>query len=91
MIWLLLSKQRRMRIKPIKVNSFVERMAKNNSVNNDDRQNVLKIFLTICFVLVITSVSKIVHSSAVAQMMAYFLKKTLPVTIPWKRFLIKVV
>ena len=51
-IWLLLFKQRRMQFKPIKYDSFVEWVAK----NNDDRHKIHEIFLINCFVFVITLV-----------------------------------
>ena len=73
------------------VDSFVGRVAKDNSENNGDRHKIHKVFPTNRFVLVVTLVWKIVYSSATAQITAYLQEKTLQLTIPWKRFLLQLV
>ena len=60
-----------------KVDSFVERVAKNNSWNNGDRHKLYEIFLINCFVPVKTLVWQIVHSWAMTQITADLMKKTL--------------
>ena len=62
--------------------SFVERVAKNNSLNNGDRYKIHEIFLINCFVFVITLVWKTVHSSAMTQIKAHLMEKTLQLTVP---------
>ena len=54
---------------------FVERVAKNNSWNNGDRQKIHEIFLINCFIFVITLVWRTVHSSAMTQIKAYLMEK----------------
>ena len=57
-----------MQFKQSNVGSFVEGVLENNNRNNGDRHNwhkTHKIFLIDCFVLVITSVGKAAHSSAI--------------------------
>ena len=60
---------------------FVERVAKNNSRNNGDRHKIYDIFLINCFVFVITPVWKTAHSSAVTQIKAHLMEKTLQLTV----------
>ena len=52
-------------------------MAKNNCWNNGDRHKIHEIFLTNCFVFVITLVWKTVHSSALAQIEAHLMEKNI--------------
>ena len=52
-------------LNPSKDDSFVKRVAENNSWNNGDLHKIHEIFLINCFVFVITLVWKTVHSSAV--------------------------
>ena len=81
-IWLLLSEQRRTQFKPIKRRLFVERVAKNNKGNNgSSNQEITKIFLIDCLVLVIISVCKTVHSSEIAQFTASLLDKILQLIV----------
>ena len=78
-----------------KDNSFVERVAKNNSWNNGDRHKIYEIFLTNCFVFVITVVWKTVQSLAMTQIKAHLMEKkniatncfqvTVPVLAGWTR------
>ena len=65
-----------------KDDSFVERVAKNNSWNNGDRHKIHEIILINCFVFVITPVWKTVHSSAMTQSKAHLMEKTLQLTVP---------
>ena len=62
--------------------SFVEWVAKNNSWNNGDRHKVHEIFLTTCFVFVVTLVGKTVHCSAITQLKTHLMEKTLQLTVP---------
>ena len=62
--------------------SFVERVAKNNSWNNNDCHKIHEIFLINCFVFVITLVWQAVHSSAMTQIKAHLMEKTLQLTVP---------
>ena len=55
------------------MDSFVKRVAKNNSQNNGGRQKIHQIFLIDCSVLAITLVWKKVHTLTVAQITAYLL------------------
>ena len=57
--------------------SFVKRVAKNNNWNNDDRHKIHEIFLINCFVFVIILVWQTVHSSAMTQITANLMEKTL--------------
>ena len=66
-----------MQFKPINDNSFVERVAKNNSWNNGDRHKLHEIFLINCFVFIIILVWKPVQSSAMTQIKARLMEKTL--------------
>ena len=50
-IWLLLFKQRRCNLNQSKDDSFVERVAMNNSWNNGDRHKIHQIFLIVLFSL----------------------------------------
>ena len=65
-----------------KDDSFVERVAKNNSWNNGDRHKIHEIFLISCFVFIITLVWKTVHSSAMTQIKAHLMEKTMQLTVP---------
>ena len=65
-----------------KHDSFVERVAKNNSWNNRDRHKIHEIFLINCFVFVITPVWKTVRNSAMTQTKAHLMEKTLQLTVP---------
>ena len=65
-----------------KDDSFVERVAKNNSWNNAYRRKIHEIFLISCFVYVITLVWKTVHSSAMTQIKAHVMEKTLQLAGP---------
>ena len=65
-----------------KDDSFVERVAKNNSWNNGDRHKIHEIFLINCFVFVITLVWKTVHNSAMTQIKTHLMVKTLQITVP---------
>ena len=56
---------------------FVERVAKNNSWNNGDRHKIREIFPISCFVFVITPVWETVLSSAMTQIKAHLMEKTL--------------
>ena len=71
-----------MQFKPIKNDSFVERVAKNNSLNNGDRHKIHEMFLINCFVFVITLVWETVHSSAMTLIKAHLMEKTLQLTVP---------
>ena len=62
--------------------SFVKRVAKNNSWNNGDRHKNHEIFLTNCFVFVVTLVWQTVQSSATTQITANLMEKTLQLTVP---------
>ena len=64
-----------------KDDSFVEWVAKNNSWNNGDRHKINEIFLINCFVSVITLVWKTLHSSAMTQIKAPLMEKTLQLTV----------
>ena len=66
-----------------KDDSSVERVAKNNSCNNGDRHKIHEIFLLNCFVFVIILVSQTVHSSAMIQITANLMEKTLQLTVSW--------
>ena len=81
-IWLLSFKQKRMQFRPIKDDSFVERVAKNNSWNNGDRHKIHEIFQINCFVFVQPLVPKTVHSSAMTQIKAHLMEKALQLTVP---------
>ena len=59
---------------------YVTRVVKNNSRNPGDCHKIHKLFIISCFVLIIISVSKTVHSLAVAQITASFMEKTLQPT-----------
>ena len=61
---------------------FVERVAKNNSWNNDNHHKIHEIFLINCFVSIITPVWKTVYSSAMTQIKAHLMEKTLQLTVP---------
>ena len=65
-----------------KHDSFVERVAKNNSWNNGDRHKIHEIFLINCFVSVITLLCKTVHGSAMTQIKAHVMEKALQFTVP---------
>ena len=65
------------------VDTFVERVDKNNSGNSGDRHRISKIFLINCFILIITLVLKTVRSSAIAHIAANFLEKALQLTFLW--------
>ena len=52
-------------------------MAKNNSLNNTDRHKIDEIFLINCFVLVITLLRQIVHSSLMTQILANLMENKL--------------
>ena len=58
-----------------KDDSFVERVAKNNSWNKSDRHKIHEIFLINCFVFVITLVWKAVHGLAMTQIKAHLMEK----------------
>ena len=62
--------------------TLVERVAKNNSSNNGDRHKIHEIFLINCFIFVITLVQKTVHNSAMTQIKAHLMEKTLQLTVP---------
>ena len=75
-----------------KQDSFVERVAENNSWNNGDRHKIHEIFQINCFVFVVTLVWKIVHSSAMTQIKGHLMEKnvaancsqiTVPVIAGW--------
>ena len=77
-----------------KDDSFVERVAKNNSWNNGDHHKIREIFLINCFVFVITLVWKTVHSSAMTQIKDQLMEKniatncfkvTVPVLAGWTK------
>ena len=70
-----LFKQRKCNLNQSKDDSFVERVAKNNSWNNGDRHNIHEIFLINCFVFVITLVWKTVRSLAMTQIKAHLMEK----------------
>ena len=74
-IWLQLFKQRKCNLNQSKDDSFVERVAKNNSWNNGDRHNIHEILLINCFVFVITLDWKRVHSSTMTQIKAHLMEK----------------
>ena len=57
-IWLLLTKERKLQFKPIKINTFIEQVAKNNSKNNINHPKIHKIFQMKCFVLTTGSPKK---------------------------------
>ena len=79
----LTTKDRECSLNQSNVDSFVGRVTKDNSENNCDRHKIHKVFPTNCIVFVVTSVRKIVYSSASAQITAYLLEKTLQSTVPW--------
>ena len=81
-VWLLISEQRRMGFKS-HVGSFVEWAAKNSGGDNGDRHRITKVFLINRLILVITLVWETVHTSAIAQIAAKLLKKTLQLPAPW--------
>ena len=60
-----------------KDDSFVKRVAKNNNWNNGACHKIHEIFLMNCFVFVIILVWKTVHSSAMTQITANLMEKTL--------------
>ena len=64
-----------------KHDSFVERVAKNNSLNNGEGHKIHEIFLINCFVFLITLVCRTVHSSAMTQIKAHLMEKTLQLTV----------
>ena len=65
-----------------KEDSFLKLVAKNNNWNNGDRHKIHEIFLFNCFVFVIILVWQTVHSSAVTQITANLMEKTLQLTVP---------
>ena len=71
-----------MQFKPIKIDSFVERVARNNSWNNGDRHKIHEIFLINCFVFVIILVWRTVHSSTMTQIKTHLMEETLQLTVP---------
>ena len=64
-----------------KDDSFDKRVAKNNNWNNGDRHKIHEIFLINCFVFVIILVWQTVHSSAMTQITANVMEKTLQLTV----------
>ena len=60
-----------------RVDSFVGRVAKNNSQNDSDRHKIHEIFLANCLVLVITLLWQIVHSSLMTQTLANLMENKL--------------
>ena len=81
-IWLLLLNKGECNLNQSKHDFFVERVAKNNSWNNGDRHKIHEIFQINCFVFVITLVWKTVYSSAMTQIKAHLMEKTLQLTVP---------
>ena len=79
-IWLLFLNKGECNINQSKDDSVVERVAKNNSWNNGNRHKIYEIFLIKCFAFVITLVWKTVHSSAMTQIKAHLMEKTLQLT-----------
>ena len=63
-----------------KEDSFVKWVAKNSNWNNGDRHKIHEIFLFNCFVFVIILVWQTVHSSAMTQITANLMEKTLQLT-----------
>ena len=75
-----------------KDDSFVKWVAKNNSWNNGDRHKIHEIFLINCFVFVIILVWQTAHSSAMTQITANLMEKTLQLfrgNSPWFRWFSK--
>ena len=66
-----------------RVDSFVGRVAKNNSWNNGDRHKILEILLTNCFVLVITLLWQMVHNLLMTQILANLMANKLWLTVLW--------
>ena len=58
-------------------------MANNNNWNNGDRLKTHEIFLINCFVPSITLVWQMEHSSAMTQITADLMEKTLQPAVPW--------
>ena len=56
--------------------SFVERVAKNNSLNNGDRHKIQEIFLINCFVCNFS-----LKNSAMTQIKAHLMEKTWQLTV----------
>ena len=81
-IWLLYLNKGERNLNQSKQDSFVERVAINNSWNDGDRHKIHEIFLINCFVFVITPVWKTVHSLAMTQIKAHLMDKTLQFTVP---------
>ena len=64
-----------------KDDSFVKRVAIDDNWNNGDRHKIHEIFLINCFVLVTILVWQTVHSSAMTQITANLMEKTLQLTV----------